>query len=105
VVRTNERGHAAFVTDSPGTWRLEATDTEGHVATVSIEVMEDGVVAPPSSWRRWLLRGSLPAKLILLGLLLHLGYARGRSHGCHSHHNHNHNHNQDHVHSHDHPHS
>lgn len=101
--RTDRLGRVAFLPDRPGTWRLELADDRGHAATAAVEVTADQAVPAEPIWRRWLLRLSLLANFVAVGLLLHGWFGRsGR--GPAGAHDHGHGPGYDHDHDHDHGH-
>jgi hypothetical protein len=53
-----------------GQWRLEVTDDDGHAAAVRFEVGSERAAPAPPLWRRWLLRLSLIANVIVVVLLI-----------------------------------
>jgi nickel transport protein len=69
--RSDRLGRVAFVPDRPGPWRIEIADAAGHQAAKTFEIGPDRAQPPPPAWRRWLLRFSLAANLLLLGLLVY----------------------------------
>ena len=65
--RADRQGRFAFAPDTPGAWRVEARDHEGHAVSIEVRVAESAVAV--SRWQRpqtWALFASLV--LNLLGL-------------------------------------